>query len=429
MSKAVSRNKRKISRRGFGATLLAGAVASSEAFAAPHVYIPKKRVLRILGTHVTLQEELRKRAEKDLGIELVFQPGGSAAVLHQATSRPESFDLYEQWSNSIRVLWGAGSIQSIDVSRIRYWDEINQLTKHGKLSKDSKVGAGDAPNKILYVQPDGSLGTNSQEAVSFLPYVHNADSFGYNASVVERGVPYETESWGWLLDEKWSGQVAVVNAPTIGLFDLALAAQAQDLLDFNDLGNLTRTELDQLFRIMIGFRKRGHFRGIWTDVPASVRLMKNQECCIESMFSPATFDLKGEGVDCVYASPKEGYRAWHGVMCLSAATDGDAKDAAYEYMNWWLSGWPGAFIARQGYYISTPKRAAEYLTPEEWDYWYDGKPARCDMRGTHGKIVAKAGEIRDGGSYANRFDNIAVWNTVMNNYEYSLGLWNEFLSA
>lgn len=398
-------------------------------FGAPHAYIPRKRVLRVLGTHVTLQEELREQAEKDLGITLVFQPGGSASILHQATSRPESFDLYEQWSNSIRVLWGAGSIQPIDVSRIRYWNEINQLTKEGRLTADAKIGAGDAPNKILFVQEDGNLAQQTTEQISFLPYVHNVDSFGYDAGVVARGEPYKTESWGWLLNEQWSGKVAVVNAPTIGLFDLALAAKAQELMDFEDLGNLSRQELDQLFRIMIGFRKRGHFRGIWNNVPASVRLMKNQECCIESMFSPATFDLRGAGVDCVYASPKEGYRAWHGVMCLSAATSGETKDAAYEYMNWWLSGWPGAFIARQGYYISNPKRAAEYLSTDEWDYWYGGQPAQSDMLGTHGKVVAKKGSSRDGGSYENRLSNIAVWNTVMNNYEYSLGLWNEFLSA
>ena len=35
----------------------------------------------------------------------------------------------------------------------------------------------------------------------------------------------------------------------------------------------------------------------------------------------------------------------------------EVKDAAYDYMNWWLSGWPGAFIAKQGYYISNPERS------------------------------------------------------------------------
>ena len=84
-------------------------IAASPTFAAPGIHIKKKRTLRVLGTHVTLQEELRKQAETDLGIDLIFSPGGSAEVLHKASTRPQSFDLYEQWSNSIRVLWQAGA--------------------------------------------------------------------------------------------------------------------------------------------------------------------------------------------------------------------------------------------------------------------------------------------------------------------------------
>jgi putative spermidine/putrescine transport system substrate-binding protein len=327
------------------------------------------------------------------------------------------------------VLWQAGAIQPIETERLTFWNEINPLTKQGRLTPKARFGSGDAPNKLLYVQSDGTLAGAHSKRISFLPYVHNVDSFGYNAAVVPRGEPYHTESWAWLLDQRWAGRVAIVNAPTIGVFDLALAVQAKGLAQFNDIGDLTRAELDTLFDILMDYRSRGHFRGIWSSVPASVKLMARGESCIESMFSPAVFDLRGQGVQCVYASPREGYRAWHGVMCLSSRTKDDARDAAYEYMNWWLSGWPGAFIARQGYYISNPQRSRPNLSPAEWDYWYGGKPASEDLRGTNGKIVVRRGEIRDGGSYERRFGNIAVWNSVMNTYEYSLPRWNAFLSA
>jgi putative spermidine/putrescine transport system substrate-binding protein len=98
-------------------------------------------------------------------------------------------------------------------------------------------------------------------------------------------------------------------------------------------------------------------------------------------------------------------------------------------MNWWLSGWPGAFIARQGYYISNPDRSRREMTDHEWDYWYDGKPAASDLIGTDGRVVVSRGESRNGGSYQRRFSNVAVWNTVMKNYEYTLSAWNEFLTA
>ncbi|MFT7108942.1 MAG: putative spermidine/putrescine transport system substrate-binding protein [Psychrobacter glaciei] len=116
-------------------------------------------------------------------------------------------------------------------------------------------------------------------------------------------------------------------------------------------------------------------------------------------------------------------------MCLSSETKGRQQDAAYDYMNWWLSGWPGAFIARQGYYISNAERSKQYLTEAEWDYWYAGKPATTALKGTDGKVSVQAGDIRSGGSYEKRFSNVAVWNTVIPTYEYSLQKWYEFVSA
>lgn len=410
-------------------TVALGSVAAASITKAPYVFAREKVTLRVLGTHVTLQEELRKKAMEDLGINLIFEPKGSAAVLQKASMFPESFDLYEQWSNSINVLWRSRAIQAIDKRRITHWDEINNLTKTGKITASAKYGAGDAPYKLLHIQKNNQLGEDHTNNISFLPYVHNVDSFGYNTDVIERGIPYETESWGWLLDKKYSGKVGIVNAPTIGIFDLALAAQANNLMTFNNIGAMTKTELDRLFNIMIGLKQDGHFSGMWTSVPESVQFMKSKRVVIESMFSPAVSSLNGMNVPVTYAAPKEGYRGWHGVMCLSKATTGRAKDAAYDYMNWWLSGWPGAFIAKQGYYISNPKRASAHLSQEEWDYWYDGKPAAKNLTGTDNKISVYKGDIRRGGSYEKRFSNVAVWNTVMPTYDYSLQKWYEFVNA
>lgn len=425
----MDRPQQPLSRRTFLKQAATGAALGAASVQAPYVFAKKKTVLRVLGTHVTLQEELRQRAMADLGIDIQFEPKGSAGVLQKASMFPESFDLYEQWSNSINVLWNSGSIQSIDKTRIENWSEINSLTKTGRLTDNAKLGAGDAPYKIMHVQADRQLGTQETDNVSFLPYVHNADSFGYNTSVIKAGIPYETESWGWLLDEQYSGKVALVNAPTIGIFDLALAAEAKGLMKFVDIGNMTKAELDRLFTIAIDLKQRGHFSGFWNSVPQSVDFMKRGRVVIESMFSPAVAALNGQNVPVTYAAPKEGYRGWHGVMCLSSVTHGHVKDAAYDYMNWWLSGWPGAFIARQGYYISNPSRSQPLLTQDEWDYWYMGKESVNQLRGTDGKVSVQPGMVRSGGAYNKRMSNIAVWNTVMPSYEYSLQKWYEFISA
>ncbi|MDT8407685.1 MAG: extracellular solute-binding protein [Methylococcales bacterium] len=410
-------------RRFLQAGLTAAAITG---FPAIVKAINRKPTIKVVGTHVTLQETLRRRAEHELGINIEFYPGGSAEVLLKASTDPDSFDLYEQWSNSINVLWRAGTIQPIDIARLTYWPEINALVKTGRLTPQAPLGAGDAPCRLLYAQPDGSLSDKPSGQISFMPYVHNVDSYGYHSGTIEPGIPYQTESWGWLLDDRYRGKVALVNEPTIGLFDAALAVKAKGLMDFDDIGNLSRSELDQLFDILIRYKKNGHFRGAWSSVPQSVAWMKNGQVVIQSMFSPGVSALNGLGIPCIYAAPKEGYRAWYGVMCLSKNCSGERQDAAYAYMNWWLSGWPGAFIARQGYYIANPERARQYMSAAEWAYWYQGEAASELLPGTDGRIAVQAGDMRTGGSYQKRFANIAVWNTVMPTYEYSLLKWNQF---
>ena len=89
----------KISRRDFmkkSATLGVGAAVSSLSFPAILHARNKYPTIRVLGTHVTLQEEIRIKAQKDLGINIEFFPGGSAEVMLKASMDPSSFDLYEQ---------------------------------------------------------------------------------------------------------------------------------------------------------------------------------------------------------------------------------------------------------------------------------------------------------------------------------------------
>jgi putative spermidine/putrescine transport system substrate-binding protein len=422
-------DKKQTSRRQFLNKTVKGATLGLAAVNAPYVIANLKTTLRVMGTHVTLQEELRQQAMADLGINLEFEARGEAELVQKATTRPDQFDLYEQWTDSIKTLWQANAIQPLDTDRLTYWDEINDISKRGRITPEAPIGLGDAPYKILNVQEDGQLGEQFTGKISFLPYVHNVDSFGYNTDIIPQGIPYETESWGWLLDEKWHGKVAIVNAPTIGIFDLALAAQARGLMKFADISNMTISEIDQLFGILMEFKKRKHFAGFWNTVPQSVDFMTSGRVAIESMFSPGVSAANGRGTPVTYAAPKEGYRAWHGVMCMSRECGGTVRDAAYEYMNWWLSGWAGAFIARQGYYISNPERSRPLLSENEWNYWYDGRPTNIALKGTDGKISVPAGDVRTGGSYTNRFSHVAVWNTVMDNYEYSLQRWYEFLLA
>ncbi len=128
------------------------------------------------------------------------------------------------------------------------------------------------------------------------------------------------------------------------------------------------------------------------------------------------------------AEPEEGYRAWHGGQSIARHVSGPQLEMAYEYLDWWLSGWAGAVMARQGYYISAPAALKAHLTPAEWAYWYDGREAAEDLVGVDGvTVVVHKGEKRPGGSYAERARRIAVWNTVMDEYNSASRLWARFV--
>jgi putative spermidine/putrescine transport system substrate-binding protein len=69
------------------------------------------------------------------------------------------------------------------------------------------------------------------------------------------------------------------------------------------------------------------------------------------------------------------------------------------------------------------------MSPNEYAYWYAGKPATDVINDPYGAPIAKAGAVRDGGSIVERFTNISCWNTVMDENQYMIQRWNEFKSA
>ncbi len=148
------------------------------------------------------------------------------------------------------------------------------------------------------------------------------------------------------------------------------------------------------------------------------------------MWSPGFSALRSRGVPVSEAVPSEGYRAWHGGLCLSRKLSGRLQDIAYDYLNWWLEGWAGAVMARQGYYaIRSPPGFNHHLTSDEWDYWYQGLPAASALPGPDGTTTIAQGEVRSGGSYLQRASSIAVWNTTMDEHNYLTRRWAELVAA
>ena len=208
-----------------------------------------------------------------------------------------------------------------------------------------------------------------------------------------------------------------------------MAVEARGDLKYVNKGNMTKDEIDKTFALMGGIKKSGQFRSFWGSFDQSVNLMASGEVVIQSMWSPAVTAVRSRGIPCVFQPLREGYRGWGYMLGFMKHLTGLKLDCAYEYMNWYASGFPGSVIAREGYYSGQPMNAKKYLTAAEWDYWYGGKPAAEDMKDPFGRLMEKAGRTRDGGAFDERMGNIAVWNSVMDEDRYLVRKWNELISA
>lgn len=375
-----------------------------------------------------LIESIRTRAEEDLGFTIEFDEMDGIAALQRAVTKPESYDLYDNW-HALDLVWTAGAVQPIELARIDQWDNISILTKTGSLTGHGYLGQGAVPAKSLYVQSDRSLGPDETAYIPMLPTVHNVDAFGFHPAIYDHISHDEPHSWAWLLDERLKGRVALISNPTVGAIEAALAAQSAGLAHFDDLGNLTVAEIDSLIDILRKMKRLGHFRSFWNTGSESVELLKRNRVLISTIWSPALTELWANGIAVRCSQPIEGYRGWHSGICISAAVSDRKREMCIEFLNWYLSGYAGAVMARQGYYMSPLPGIRKHLDEAEWDYWYRGMPSREDLAGPDGRIVVHEGEIRDGGSYEARMSKVAVWNLFMDEHNYLTRRWIEMLKS
>ena len=381
------------------------------------------RVVRTPGTSA----EYRRRAPDDLGFAVRFQELDGLEVQRRAVTAPASFDVIEHWSLTTELAWTASAIQPIEVERIANWSDVLALENSSNLMDELKVGKGVSPREILFIQPDGELGATASPQVSMVPTTYQFDSFGYHSSLRRTLFPGEVESWGWLLDDRWRGLTAITAHAPIAIVEMALASQARGLMTFEDIGNLQIHEIDRLIALLIDYKHRGHFRAFWETSSQSAALLRSGDVVIESMWPGAATETAGS--DIVTAVPAEGTRAWLIGLSISSRCTGEQLERAYAYINWSLSGWSGAHATRYGLYATAPGAMSKYLTEDEWDFWYCGKPARSEMLDLAGRRVAGVGDVRVGGSCVRRIREVAVWNTFMNEYNYLVRRWRDFMTA
>ncbi len=417
----------KVSRRSIlkgGAAFAAGTTLGAPMIWAQNI---KDVTLRQFGTGVSNLNDVANKVKEDLGFTLEMTALDSDSVTQRAATQPNSFDIadIEYWI--CKKVWPTGNLQAMDTSRITNYDKIVGIFRNGKLTPESTIAQGTAPHTVGFVEgPEGnSFVDNESGWMTLIPTIYNADTLGIRPDLIGRPI----NNWSELLNPEFRGKASILDISSIGIMDMAMVVESMGEYTYPDKGNMTREEIDLTMAIFTEAKQNGQFRAFWKSFDESVNLMASGEVVIQSMWSPAITAVKSKGVPCVYQPLEEGYRSWGGGIGLSSALTGLERDAAYEYINWYLDGWVGGYLMRQGYYSAVPETSKNYMSENEWGYWFEGKAATDTITSPTGDALAQAGEVRDGGSFQDRMGAVACWNAVMDENQYMVRKWNEFIAA
>jgi len=417
--------------KGAGA---AAAVGAASTFPAPFVHAADPITLRIAGTGVNQFKQLADKAKEDLGINIQYTSLTSDDVVKRAVTQPTSFDLLDSEYWMLKKIVPSGVLRGMDVTKIKQYDNIVPIFTKGELPNGSKVSLqGVSPIKVSYLKDEVSkeFASEPTQWMTLIPTVYNADTLGIRPDEITKikGADFKVSSWADLLDSDFKGKASILNIPSIGIMDAAMVCEASGMVSYGDKGKMTKAEIDATMKVLTEAKKDGQFRAFWKEFNESVNLMASGETIIQSMWSPAITKVRSMGVPCVYQPLKEGYRAWAAGLGVPAHLSGKQLDVVYEFINWYLSGWTGAFLNRQGYYTAVLSTAKAQMEPWEWDFWMEGKPAAKNVVSPTGDPIEPAGTIRDGGSFWDRMGSVTVWNTVMDEDRYMVRKWNEFIAA
>jgi len=415
--------------------------------------------IRVATLGYDLLPPIVSRAEKELRLKILvestFTPYGTNRLVREERA---AFDILSGWNYLINPLWPSGNLQPVEIARITRWKEISPLLKLGKLKPGDlrcPYGQGDAAFRRLYLDPERSgrwrnpAGTRPElkglvvqwadektglplglepRFCTGVPGSFNFDSFGYNEHVIRKRP--EELSWAELFNRRWRGRVALWDDPFGGLQDAGNAARAADLVRIRDLGDPTRREIDLLVKLLTALERRKHFYGLWSDWVTAGNWMKSGDVVIESMFATSISPLQVLRFPVRQAAPREGYRAFAGFYSISSAVTDPAKlRACYDFINWWTSGYAGAEMLRFDYLNAVESTAQRFMPADEYAYWLEGKPAARNYKGPFGDIVARKGQVRDGGPFTRRACRIASWNSWPREADHLQQRWSAFAST
>jgi spermidine/putrescine-binding protein len=238
-----------------------------------------------------------------------------------------------------------------------------------------------------YWESDAGRGFISHDGDIYgVPTVWQGDSIAYLPN--ETGA--EITSYGALFDDEYAGKVAIEDNYTTAGQKTAMYLKHNDIEDIDDPANMTESEFEAVVDFLIEQKQSGQFRTMWSGFENAVNLMAEGEVVVMDTWEPVVFSLQDQGIEAAYAEPEEGYLLWAMVDYLVNPAENRSEgrtEAAYDFMDWHLSGWYGATISQQTGYMTNPNAIDYAEESDEFDAdeireIHEGVQARFEKGGT-----------------------------------------------
>lgn len=389
----------------------AGALAASTAFFRPGMAFAQDLAaeeLRTVGLSVTVQERILNEFKAAAGVGSV---SGKADIFPntqtELLSGSSAYDCWETIGERLPAMTATSTIAPIPVADLANWGNI----------RDIFVAAD--PRMAPTAQISGQIWADeAKTSLWMVPTVFNFDSIGYRPDLVSAE---EANTWTAIFDDKFRGKTGLNVDPLIAFGQAILAMNSLGLLEVENPGNPDIEAIDEAAAFLVAKKKAGQFRALWGDFGELVNLLASGEMILADAWQPAVMAVKAQGIQCSYAVPKEGYRAWS--IGISQIANSPNAAAVKAYADYWLSGPPAITVSEQGYYSPTTN-IESVMAPEKYAFWYQGKPwVGAPERGI------KEGDLRDGGSLEERAAKVKYWHQWPDEYDHLIMKWDEFLSA
>jgi len=100
-----------------------------------------------------------------------------------------------------------------------------------------------------------------------------------------------------------------------------------------------------------------------------------------------------------------------GVLALASISAALSSTQPYDYINWYMSGWVGAFLNRPGLLLGGARDGQGQHDARRVGFWMEGKPGERHHE-PQGKLMEKAGTVARGGSFYDARAAVSVRNAV-----------------